>query len=74
MLGINNMSKPIMAIKGQENGWKYKYVRTGYIFDDSMEFSTDLSEEGWNNLLNGKYTEDEILKYESTGNFKGRES
>jgi hypothetical protein len=63
------MIKPIIQVK--ENAThKYKNCFKAYALDASILFVTDLSKREFDNLLDGKYTTEQIQRYEETGNFK----
>lgn len=49
--------KPIIAVKGYEDGFTYKYIRVAYCLGVPIEFSTDLSEEDFDKVI------DEGLSY-----------
>lgn len=68
---VNDMDKkPILACKGQENGFTYKYTRTAYVAGFPIEFLTDLTEEEFERLLDGEgYTVEELERFETTGKF-----
>ena len=65
--------KPIAVIKGQEQGFVYKYVRIAYAAGVPMEFSTDLDKKQWEKFLDGEhggfYKKEEIERFELTGKF-----
>ena len=47
------LEKPILAVKGYEDGFTYKYVRTAYCLGVPIEFSTDLTKEEFDKIING---------------------
>lgn len=63
------MKKPIICVKGQENGFTYKYVHTGYCLGMEIKFSTYLSKKMFNKLLDKGMSEEEIKKFELIGKF-----
>lgn len=65
------MRKPlIQCVDTCDVRFTYKYIRNGYVLGDiAIPFYTDLSEEEFNNLLEGKYSAKEIQYYEEHGTF-----
>jgi len=62
-------SKPIMKCVGEENGFRYKYIRKGYCLNIPIKFNTDLTRKQWDKYLNGEYTLNQIRQFELTGMF-----
>ena len=61
--------KPIMQVK--ENAtYKYKNCFKAYALNVPILFVTDLSKKEFYSLLDGKYTSEQIQRYEETGSFK----
>jgi len=63
--------KPIIMAEGSESLMlcNYKYCHIAYALSVEIKFFTDLKYKEFENFLDGKYTGEQIEKFELTGRF-----
>ena len=63
--------KPIIMTEGSEGLMlcNYKYCHTGYALNIEIKFHTDLTYTQFENFCDGKYTGEQIERFELTGRF-----
>lgn len=69
MLNVLVRRKPIMKYKDENNGFRYKNCFTAYCLGVELEFETDLSELEFSDFLDGRYTREDIERFEMCGKF-----
>lgn len=67
------MGKPIIASNDCNGDLLYKYTRKAYVGDFAVEFFTDLTEDQFDKLFDGGFTQEQIERYEETGLFNNFE-
>jgi hypothetical protein len=61
--------KPIICVRGNEKGLKYRYSHIAYAGELPIIFSTDLPKREFEKAVDGHYTDEQIERFEETGQF-----